>query len=241
MPVRQDATRPQHSVTDADCANLNAKRSSITDFPAFTLSIVATNTVCLCMCWITFVFCVPVPRVMANLPVSPAHMLIPWFSTCSRSNVGHNPLCVFAPGSVIWNDRITGERDTVQCLGGRTVGTCYSALHLCVFLIVCLFLYVACLPFWNRFWCFVGINCFEQSHSTVLLDIKWIKWIFNPGVGKQMNQVLQKMYFIAQCSMFGAKHWNWWNHSWESSRNTWLYRGGGTKGQAIHHLHTWPL
>lgn len=71
--------------------------------------------------------CVPVPRVTANLPVSPAHMLIPWFSARSRSNAGHNPLCVFAPGSVIWNDRITGEHDTAQCLRGRTVGTCYSA------------------------------------------------------------------------------------------------------------------
>lgn len=33
-----------------------------------------------------------------ELVSQPVHMLIPWFSACSRSNTGHNPECVSLPG-----------------------------------------------------------------------------------------------------------------------------------------------
>lgn len=45
------------------------------------------------MSLITFIF---VFRTQGDgeLASQPAHMLIPWFSAHSRSNAGHNPLCV---------------------------------------------------------------------------------------------------------------------------------------------------
>lgn len=55
-----------------------------------------------------------------------AHMLIPRFSAHSRSNAGHNPVCVLLSAQSS-GMTITGEHDIAHCLQGRTVGTCYSA------------------------------------------------------------------------------------------------------------------
>lgn len=60
-----------------------------------------TDPLCACISLIS-VFCA-VARYFysqdnGDLVSQPVHMLIPWFSACSRSNAGHNPKCVSLPG-----------------------------------------------------------------------------------------------------------------------------------------------
>lgn len=80
---------------------------------------------CSCISLISFIF-VFYSQGDSELDSPSVHMMIPWFSAYSRSNAGHNPLCVsLSTQSSEMTE--TEEHGIAQCLQGRTVETCYFA------------------------------------------------------------------------------------------------------------------